>query len=132
MDESGESVVRSFLASWGDPEADRLASFLAEDVVWVDGPNGVHRGAEAVVDELMRQLTVPRDSWMEIDTLLATDGTVMVEWHGGFTIGGRPITAKVMAVFEVDGHGRIKQMRESFDMRSLTDQMAGERGEKPG
>ena len=131
MDESGESVVRRFLESWGDPKADNLASFLAEDVVWVDGPNGVHRGAEAVVDELMRQLTVPRDRWIEIDTLLAADGTVMVEWHGEFTIGGTPITAKVMAVFEVDGRGRIKQMRESFDMKSLTDQMAGERGQKP-
>lgn len=28
-----------------------------------------------------------------------------------------------MAVFEVDPNGRIKQMRESFDMKSLVDQI---------
>lgn len=123
MDGSAESVVRDFLASWSNPEADRLASLLAEDAVWVDGPNGVHSGSRAIVDELVRQLTIPSDSWIEIDTLLAADGTVMVEWHGGLTIGGTSIATKVMAVFEVDQSGRIKQMRESFDMKSLLDQI---------
>ena len=126
MDNSAESVVRSFLASWSNPEAEHLASFLAEDAVWVDGPNGVHTGAEAIVAELVRQLTIPSDSWLEIDTLLADDGTVMVEWHGGLTIGGRSVATKVMAVFDVDRSGRIRQMRESFDMKSLLDQIASE------
>ena len=131
MDGSAESVVRSFLASWSEPEADNLASFFAEDAAWVDGPNGEHSGARAIVDELMRQLTSPSDSWIEIDTMLAADGTVMVEWHGGLTIGRTAITTKVMAVFEVDGDGRITQMRESFDMKSLTDQIAAERVQVP-
>jgi limonene-1,2-epoxide hydrolase len=113
MGGSPESVVRDFLASWSDPQTSRLAVFLADDAVWVDGPNGVHRGSSAVVDELMRQLTMTRDSWIEIDTLLAgSDGTVMVEWHGGFTMRGTPIASKVMVVFDVDQSGRIKQMRE--------------------
>ena len=123
MDSSAESVVRGFLASWSDPKEDQLASYLSDDAVWVDGPNGVHRGAPSIVHELMRQLTIPRDLWMEIDTLLSKDGTVMVEWHGGMTIGSASVNAKVMAVFEVDRSGRIEQMRESFDMKSLVDQM---------
>lgn len=124
MEHSAESVVRGFLASWSDPKRDQLASFLAQDAVWVDGPNGVHSGATAFLDELMSQLTIPRDLWIEIDTLLANDDTVMVEWHGGVTIGQASINTKVMAVFEVDPSGRITQMRESFDMKSLVDQMA--------
>ena len=115
--------MRSFLASWSDPNADELASYLAEDAIGVDGPNGVHTGVHAIVQELMTQMTIPRDFWMEIDTLLANDGTVMVEWHGGMTIGQAPVSAKVMAVFEVDPNGRIHQMRESFDMKSLVDQI---------
>ncbi len=122
MDISAESTVRSFLAAWSEPKADELASYLADDAVWVDGPNGVHTGAAAFVAELMNQLTIPRDFWMKIDTLLASDDTVMVEWHGGMTVGSAPVNAKVMAVFEVDPSGRITQMRESFDMRSLVDQ----------
>ena len=124
MDTSAESVVRAFLGSWSDPKADELASYLAADAVWVDGPNGVHRGAPAIVNELVSQMTIPRDFWMEIDTLLADNGTVMVEWHGGMTVGKASVNAKVMAVFEVDPTGRITQMRESFDMQSLLDQMA--------
>ena len=71
MDVSSEAVVRRFLGSWSDPDAEVLTWFLAEGAVWVDGPNGVHKGAAAIVDELMRQLTIPSDPWMEIDTLLA-------------------------------------------------------------
>ena len=126
MGVSAESVVRNFLAAWRDPKADELASYLAEDAVWVDGPNGVHIGAPAFVAELMNQMTIPRDFWMEIDTLLASHDTVMVEWHGGMTIGSASVNAKVMAVFEVDATGRITQMRESFDMKSLVDQFAPE------
>ena len=83
------------------------------------------------MNELIKQLTVPSDFWMAIDTLLAADGTVMVEWHGGLTIGGTPITTKVMAVFEVDQDGRIRQMRECYDMKSLTDQMAARQPAAP-
>jgi limonene-1,2-epoxide hydrolase len=124
MDSSPESVVRNFLGYWTEPDAARLASFLADDAVWIDGPNGVHRGRSAVVEELVRQLTVPSESWMEIDTLLAGDGTVMVEWHGGLKIGAAAVATRVMAVFEVDRSGRITEMRESFDMQSLLDQIA--------
>ena len=131
MDGSAEAVVRSFLASWSEPEAARLTSFLADDATWIDGPNGVHTGVNAIVEELMKQLTIPSDLWMAIDTLLASDGTVMVEWHGGLTIGGTPITTKVMAVFEVDQDGRIRQMRECFDMKSLTEQIAAGQAAEP-
>jgi limonene-1,2-epoxide hydrolase len=125
VDGPEESVVRDFLASWSAPSAPTLASFLAEDAVWVDGPNGVHDGATAIVDELMRQLTIGTDLWVEIDTLLAAEGTVMVEWHGGLSIGSASIETKVMVVFELDSKGRIRQMRESFDMQSLVDQIPG-------
>ena len=132
MSDSPESVVREFLALWSDPQAEELARFFAEDAVWVDGPNGVHRGAKAVVDELVRQLSIARGQWVEVDTLVADGGTVMVEWYGGFTMGGTPIACKVMAAFEVDANGRIKQMRESFDMKSLTDQIEAAGFQVPG
>lgn len=123
MSDSPESVVRGFLALWGDPQAKKLAGFFAEDAVWVDGPNDVHHGAKAVVDELTRQLSIFPGLWVEVDTLVADGGTVMVEWHGGFTAGRTSIDTKVMAVFEIDANGQIKQMRECFDMKSLTDQI---------
>ena len=58
--DSPESVVRKFLAAWADPKADELANFFADDAVWVDGPQGVRRGANAIVDELIKQLVIAR------------------------------------------------------------------------
>lgn len=108
---------------WSDPQPETFAVLFADDVVWVDGPNGVHRGASAVVEELTRQLSIFRGQWLEVDALVADGGTVMVEWHGGFPAGDTNIHTKVMAAFEVDANGRIAQMREIFDMKSLTDQL---------
>ena len=132
MGDSPESVVRKLLGSWGDPQPERLAQLFADDAVWVDGPNGVHQGAQAVVGELARQLSTFSGQWAEVDTLVADGGTVMVEWHGGFTAGSTTIDTKVMAVFEVDASGRIKQMRESFDMKSLVDQLQEAGFQVPG
>ena len=122
MSSSPESTVRRFLAAWAEPDQEELASFLTEEVVWVDGPQGVRRGAKAVVDELARQLSISRGKPPEIATLLADGGTVMVEWHGGWTMDGTWISTTVMAVFEVED-GRIHQMREVYDLQSVRDQI---------
>jgi hypothetical protein len=48
MSKTPESVVRSFFAAWADPKPEELDRFFADDGVWVDGPQGVRRGAEAI------------------------------------------------------------------------------------
>ena len=130
--ESSEAVVRELLALWGDPKAEKFARLFAEDAVWVDGPNGVHHGAQAIGDELTRQLSTFPGQWVEVDALVADGCTVMVEWHGGFTAGGTTINTKVMATFEIDANRQIEQMRECFDMKSLVDQLAAAGFQVPG
>ena len=122
MSDSPGSTVRQFLAAWTEPDPDVLAGFLSDDAVWVDGPQGVRRGAPAIVEELASQLAACRGMTPEIATLVADGGTVMVEWHGGWTMGGKRISTTVMAVFEVS-EGRIDQMREAYDLQSVLDQM---------
>jgi len=46
----------------------------------------------------------------------------MVEWHGGWKMGPKWISTTVMAVFEVED-GRITEMRETYDLQSILDQM---------
>lgn len=125
MSDSPESVVRKFLAAWADPKADELATFFADDAVWVDGPQGVRRGAAAVVAELTRQLAISGPATIEVVTLVANGGTVMVELLDRWTMGGKPISTTIMAAFEIDANGRITQWRESYDLKSITDQMEG-------
>ena len=132
MSDSPESVVRGFLAAWADPKANELANFFADEAIWVDGPQGVRRRANAIVDELTKQLAIARGQTLEVMTLLADGGTVMVEWRGGWTMGGKPIPTTVVAAFEIDGDGRIKQWRESYDLKSVTDQIEAAGYEVPG
>ena len=100
MSDSPESVVRKFLEAWTNPKAEELRTFLNDDAVWVDGPQGLRRGANVIVDELTRQLAVGRDHTLVVDTLVA-DGT---DRHGG-------VAWKLLTWSEVDihqGHGRVR------------------------
>ena len=132
MSDSPGSVVRKFLAAWSDPKGDELANFFDDDAVWVDGPQGVRRGADAIVDELTKQLAIARDHTIEVITLLSNGGTVMVEWRGGWTMRGKPISSTVIAVFEIDANGRINQWRESYDLKSVRDQIEAAGYKVPG
>src|SRR5262249_47602185 len=127
MHDSPESLVRDFLAAWTDASADRLGQFFDDDAVWVDGPQGVRRGAKEIVDVLARQLSTGPGMTNEVVALVASDATVMVEWRGRWTMGGKPISTHVMAVFEIDANGRIKQWRECYDRKSVVDQIKAAR-----
>lgn len=115
--------MRKFFAAWANPKRDELASFFADDAVWVDGPQGVREGVEAITDELAAQLAATGGTTVDVKSLVADDGTVMAEEVSHFSIAGQPISAVVMAVFELDTDGRIKQWREAYDLKSLTDQI---------
>jgi limonene-1,2-epoxide hydrolase len=118
-----ESSVRKFYAAWATPDADTLGSFFAEDVVWVDGAQGQHRGVEAIKTELTNQLAVVGGVDVQIRTLVSSGDTVMVEHVDTFRIGDVSIEAVVMAVLEFGADGLIEHFREAFDLRATTDQM---------
>jgi uncharacterized protein (TIGR02246 family) len=123
MSESPDSVVRRFFAAWADPKPDELGSFFRDDAVWVDGPQGVRRGADAIKAELTSQLTVVGGVRVEVKTMLVDGRTVMVEEVSHSTVNGAAIASVVMAVFELDGDGRIEQWREAYDLKSAIDQI---------
>jgi|SRR5271166_170342 len=119
MSDSPESVVRKFFAAWADPEPDELSSFFHDDAVWVDGPQGVRHGADAIRSELVAVGGVI----VEVKSLVGEGSTVMVEQISNSSIRGHSISAVVMAVFEFDAGGRIKQWREAYDLKSMVDQI---------
>jgi uncharacterized protein (TIGR02246 family) len=123
MSDSPESVVRKFFAAWADPNPDELGGFFADGAVWVDGPQGVRRGVDAIKSELAAQLTVFGGVTVDVKSLLTDGETVMVEEVSSFSIGGNPVSAVVMAVFELDTDGRITQWREAYDLKSVMDQI---------
>ncbi len=124
MSDSPESVVRRFFAAWADPKPDELRSFFHDAAVWVDGPQGVRRGADAIKSELTKQLKAVGGAQVDVRSLLSDGTTVMVEQVSNSTIGGKPVSAIVMAVFELDAEGRTMQWREAYDLKSMLDQIA--------
>jgi limonene-1,2-epoxide hydrolase len=131
MSDSPESVVRKFFASWVDPKPDELGGFFHGAAVWVDGPQGERRGADAIKSELAAQLNAVGGVVVDVKTLLSDGGTVMVEQVSNSSIGGNPISAVVMAVFELDGDGRITQWREAYDLKSVIDQIEAAAVQRP-
>ena len=123
MSDSPESVVRKFFAAWAQPNADELGGFFSDDAVWVDGPQGVREGAEAIKTEIASQLQAVGGVRVDVRTLLNEGRTVMVEQVSNSTVKGRPIASPVMAVFEFDADGRIVQWREAYDLKATMDQI---------
>ena len=60
---------------------------------------------------------------IQVKSLVANDGLVMMERVDAFTVGGKPFSIEVMAAFKTDGEGRIELWRDSFDLKTIVDQM---------
>jgi limonene-1,2-epoxide hydrolase len=101
MNDSPESVVRKFFAAWADPKPDELRSFFHDVAVWVDGPQGVRRGADAIKSELATQLNAVGGVRVEVKSLVSQGTTVMVEQISNATISGNPVSTVVMAVLSL-------------------------------
>ena len=129
LTDSPESVVRGFLASWADPKLDKVAGFFADDAVFVDGPRGVHRGLNAIRSQLEIDLRPVR---ADVKKLVADGRTVMLERVDSFDVGGMDFSRAVMAAFVIDSDGLIKRWRESYDLKSITDQIEAAERSGPG
>jgi limonene-1,2-epoxide hydrolase len=128
MGEPAESVVRNCLGvlANGNLKVDKILAFFSEDAAWIDGPRGSHQGREAIRAELEDQSKMGFVmTGIEVKSLLADGSTVMMERVDSFTIGGKTFSMEVMAAFEVGADGLITRWRDSYDLKSVTDQIEG-------
>lgn len=125
MGNSPESQVHRFFDAWVDPKVEELSSFFTTDASWVDGPQGVRRGAYVIGAEIAAQLKAVGGVGVEVVTMLCEGRTVMVEQVSRATVCDTPISTVVMAVFEFDADGRITQWREAYDLSSMMNQIKG-------
>jgi limonene-1,2-epoxide hydrolase len=125
VSDSAEQVVRRFLAALKQSDVDELVSFFSDDAVWTDGPRGTYRGVDAIRAEIESQLQLVPSLTVEVKTLAATGGIVMVERADTFETLGKSFDLEVVGVFEIDGDGKIARLRDYYDLTSLTDRIAG-------
>jgi limonene-1,2-epoxide hydrolase len=125
VSDSAEQVVGRFLAALKQSDVDELVSFFSDDAVWTDGPRGTYRGVDAIRAEIESQLQLVPSLTVEVKTLAATGGIVMVERADTFETLGKSFDLEVVGVFEIDGDGKIARLRDYYDLTSLTDRIAG-------
>jgi limonene-1,2-epoxide hydrolase len=125
VSDSAEQVVRRFLAALKQSDVDELVSFFSDDAVWTDGPRGTYRGVDAIRAEIESQVQLVPSLTVEVKTLAATGGTVMVERADTFETLGKSFDLEVVGVFEIDGDGKIARLRDYHDLTSLMDRIAG-------
>jgi limonene-1,2-epoxide hydrolase len=124
VSDSAEQVVRQFLAALKRSDVDELVSFFSADAVWTDGPRGAYRGVDAIRAEIESQVQLVPSLTVEVKNLVATGGTVMVERADTFETQGKSFDLEVVGVFEIDGSGLIKRLRDYYDLNSLMDRVA--------
>jgi len=122
-----ESVVRKFLAAFTDRNVDELVGFFSDDAVFIDGPRGVHRGKEAIRSEFEAELAMGFESIkIEVNSLVANGGIVMMEGVENYIIGGKPFSMETIGAFDINPDGLITRWRYSYELKSLTDQIEAE------
>ena len=94
--------------------------------MYINGPFGSFRGADAIKAHLQAQIDVVRWESIDVNSLVADAGTVMMERVDNVSRGGHTFSLEVMAAFEVDADGRLSYWRDSFDLKSITDQIEAE------
>jgi limonene-1,2-epoxide hydrolase len=103
---------------------DELVGFFSDDAVFIDGPRGVHRGIDAIRSELDAEISMDfGGAKIDVNSLVAQGGTVMMEGVENYRIGGKLFSLEVMGAFEIDADGRIARWRYSYDLKSITDQL---------
>jgi limonene-1,2-epoxide hydrolase len=122
--DSAEQVVRQFLAALKQSDVDELVGFFSDDAVWTDGPRGTYRGVDAIRAEIESQVQLVPSLAVEVKNLVANGGTVMVERADTFETQGKSFDLEVVGVFEIDGSGLIKRLRDYYDLASLMDRVA--------
>ncbi len=125
-----EAIVREFMDAWGDgsqrdPDVEKILSMLSDDIVWQlwipGGPT--LRGREAIRADIDRQLGFA--TFMRCGPVhIASSGRVVfTERADQFRSRDRIVLHHLVAVFEVDDHGKIAAWREYFDPEDVNRQL---------
>ena len=130
MGTAEEAVVREFMDAWGDgaqrdPDVEKILSMLSDDIVWrlwVPGGPSLH-GRDAIRADIDRQLRFATHMRCGPQHVASNGGVVFTERTDEFQSRGRTVHHQLVAVFEVDQHGKIAAWREYFDPEDVNRQL---------
>ena len=111
-----EKLVRDFLGSWEDQDLEVICDCFADDAVYHNVPVAPINGIAGIRAIFAAFLEAFAESKLEIVTLAAEPGLVLVERIDYFTMNdGREVVLPVNGVFEVRD-GKIVRFSDYFDL----------------
>ncbi|BBX96630.1 limonene-1,2-epoxide hydrolase family protein [Mycobacterium lacus] len=114
--EASEKVVRDFLGSWQGRSLETICSAFADDAVYHNVPVEPIEGIAGIRSIFQSFLDAFCDAKLDIVTLAAEPGRVLVERVDYFTMNdGRKVVLPVAGVFEVN-NGKITRFSDYFDL----------------
>ena len=124
-------VIRDFVDAYVKQDMEKMLSFLAEDVVWVQ-PEGAFKGK----GEVRRLLAwLPKSFWYSqvkvrdagVSILVQGNKAVYEQMIEGVSAHKRTFEAPAISIFEFSGE-KIQQYRTLCDRMTLGKQACGEQG----
>jgi limonene-1,2-epoxide hydrolase len=130
MSTKEERIVLEFCDAWGDgatarPDVDKIIGMFAEDgewQLWVPAGPTI-KGRAALCAEINRQLGFSSFMHCGIKKMLSSGQNVVTERVDHFTMHGIRVEHALMAIYEIDGSGKITAWREYFDTADIGKQL---------
>ncbi len=120
--EASEKLVRDFLGSWQGRSLETICSGFADDGVYHNVPVKPIEGIAGIRATFQAFLDAFSDAKLDILTLAAEPGLVLVERVDYFTMNdGRKIVLPVTGVFEVKNR-KITRFSDYFDLADFEGQ----------
>jgi steroid delta-isomerase-like uncharacterized protein len=120
-----DALMRDYLAAWNDRDADRIASFFAEDAVYDDrGVGAVARGRTAIAQHAARVHAGFPDLHFELVRAAHGENFTAGEWRSRMTHGGefegiaptnRVVESSGVDLATLDGEDRIVHLASYYD-----------------
>ncbi len=130
MSAVNEANVLAYLKTFHEgnpPDFVALKRYLAADAVyWPLVPSSLQiKGADAICAGIERQFGMYRDCICEVHAIGSGGNHVFTERtdHVVLHHDGRTVSARICAVFEIDGDGLIASWREYWDSEEVVRQM---------
>ena len=120
--ETSEKLVRDFLGSWEDRDLEVICSAFADDAVYHNVPVAPIEGIAGIRAIFGAFLDAFAEAKLDIVTLAAEPGLVLVERIDYFTMtDGREVVLPVNGVFEVRDN-KIVRFSDYFDLADFEQQ----------
>ena len=123
MRERNEEIIREFISSWSELNADKLADFFSEDGVYHNIPMQPVKGKENVRQFIAGFIQPWTETTWDILSIASKGELVIVERLDRTQAGDKAVDLPCVGVFEMQD-GKIKVWRDYFDSNTYFKAMA--------